>query len=62
MLYAVIDPRDNYAEAYFDTLERAKDYAQFLETSVAHPYRAYNVRLKVSLVKSAAWAAQQSTT
>jgi hypothetical protein len=53
MLYAVIDPRDNYAEAYFDTLKRAKDYAQFLETSVAHPYRAYNVRLKVSLVKSA---------
>jgi hypothetical protein len=51
MLYAVTDPRDNYAEAYFDTLERAKDYAQFLETSVAHPYRAYNVRLKVTLVK-----------
>ena len=51
MLYAVTDPRDNYAEAYFDTLERAKDYAQFLETSAAHPYRAYNVRLKVTLVK-----------
>jgi hypothetical protein len=50
MIYAVIDPRDNYAEAYFDTLDRAKDYAQFLETSSAHPYRAYNVRLKVTLI------------
>jgi hypothetical protein len=54
MLYAVIDPRDNYAEAHFDTLERAKEYAQFLETSVAHPYRAYDVRLKVTLVKGGA--------
>jgi hypothetical protein len=53
MLYAVTDPRDNYVEAYFDTLERAKDYAQFLETSAAHPYRAYNVRFKIARVEAA---------
>jgi len=52
MLYAVIDPRDNYAEAYFDTLDRAKEYAHFLETSVAHPYRAYDVRFKIARVKA----------
>jgi hypothetical protein len=53
MLYAVTDPRDNYVEEYFDTLERAKDYAQFLETSAAHPYRAYNVRFKIARVEAA---------
>lgn len=54
MLYAIIDPRDGEVLAHFDGLERAKEYAQFLETSVAHPYRAYNVRLKVTLVKEGA--------
>lgn len=52
-LYALIDPRDGAAEAYVEGHDKAKAYAHFLETSVAHPYRAYNVRLKIVRVKAA---------
>ena len=51
MLYAIIDPRDGEVITYLDGLERAKDYVQFLETSVAHTYRTYDIRLKLALVK-----------
>ena len=50
-LYALIDPRDNAAEAYVRGRDKAKEYAQFLETSAAHPYRAYDVRFKLVRVQ-----------
>lgn len=53
MLYAIIDPRDGEVITYLDGLERAKDYVQFLETSAAHPYRAYNVRFKIARIEAA---------
>jgi hypothetical protein len=52
-LYALIDPRDGEVEAYVEGRDKAKEYAHFLETSAAHPYRAYNVRFKIVRVKAA---------
>jgi hypothetical protein len=51
-LYALIDPRDGEVEAYVEGRDKAKEYAHFLETSVAHPYRAYDVRFKIARVKA----------
>ena len=51
-LYALIDPRDGEVEAYVEGRDKAKEYAQFLETSVAHPYRAYDVRFKIARIKA----------
>jgi hypothetical protein len=51
-LYALIDPRDGEVEAYVEGRDKAKEYAHFLETSVAHPYRAYDVRFKLARVET----------
>lgn len=46
-MYAIIDPRDNDIIAWRDTREAAQNYARELERSAAHPYRPYNITLKV---------------
>ena len=48
--YALIDPRDGHEVAYIEGRAAALDYAQWLERSAAHSYRAANVRLTVRKV------------
>lgn len=50
--YAVIDPRDGYVEAYKRSLEEARAYAHFLESSSAHPYKSYGVVFKIKQIKN----------